>query len=500
MDARHLPARLFSQQQARELDRLAIEGGLPEAELMRRAGQAAFELIGERWPEAKRLLVVCGGGNNGGDGYVVARLALEAGKVVYLLPTKPAAELKGAARSMAEEVLGSAGLHLLEASDDLELPPVDLIVDGLLGIGISGEVRAASARLIEKINRHAAPVLALDLPSGLNGDTGAVAGAAVKACATLTFIGVKKGLLTGQGPALAGELLLDELGLPASLLESLEPAAKRVTQQELRAALPHRSPSAHKGQFGHLLLIGGDNGMGGAIIMAAQAALRCGAGRVSVATRSAHVTPLLCRQPEVMVHALESADELPPLLEAATTLVIGPGLGRGDWGRELLAQLLACDKPQLLDADALNLLAKSDDIPAHEQRVITPHPGEAARLLGSSVAAVERDRFASVASLERLVGGVALLKGAGSLIAAHGQPTQLVAAGSPGMASGGMGDVLSGIIGALMAQRLSPFDATRLGALLHALAADRVATRQGERGLLASDLLAELPPLINGLV
>lgn len=491
-----LPTALHTQDQARALDRLAMVEGTPGATLMQRAGRAAFELLRECWPGARRLAIYCGAGNNGGDAYVVAKLALDAGLVVYLHQACPTEKLQGDALLMAQAALKEPALHLIEA---VGLPEVDVIVDGLLGIGISGPPRDAMAALIRHINASAAPVFALDLPSGLDGDTGHAAGEAVQADVTLTFIAVKKGLMTGQGRALAGRLYFDDLQLPERLLASEAPTARLVRQQDIKQALPPRRRDAHKVLFGHVLLVGGDHGYGGAIIMAAQAVLRAGAGLVSVVTRPVHVQPLLARQPEVMARGVDDPAEIDDLLACASVVVLGPGLGQSDWSRALFARLLESNCPQLLDADALNLLAATDQWQRREDRVITPHPGEAARLLGTTTAVIAENRFDVAARLQQRFGGVALLKGAGTLVAASDMPLAVVTSGNPGMATGGMGDVLSGIIGGLLAQGLSTFDAARLGALVHGLAADAAAARQGERGLAATDLLPFIPPLLNGL-
>ncbi|WP_092795745.1 NAD(P)H-hydrate dehydratase [Rheinheimera pacifica] len=271
-----------------------------------------------------------------------------------------------------------------------------------------------------------------------------------------------------------------------------------VTAHWLNRLLPARSPQAHKGDFGHVLVIGGDHGYGGAAIMAAQSAVHCGAGLVSLFTRPEHVNAMLCRQPEVMV----SHQHINDMITRATVLLAGPGLGLCSWGTALLAQALASDKPLLLDADALNYLAA---IPAAEQQrlkrdswLLTPHPGEAARMLGCSSADIQHDRVAAVQQLQQRFGGTVLLKGHASLIAGPGQQLARLDCGNPGMAGGGMGDVLSGIIAALLAQGLTGFDAAALGGYLHGTAADQLAAVRGERGLPATAILPHLQPLLNG--
>jgi NAD(P)H-hydrate epimerase len=264
----------------------------------------------------------------------------------------------------------------------------------------------------------------------------------------------------------------------------------------LPAWLPPRPRDSHKGANGHVLCIGGDHGSGGAIVLCAQAALRTGAGLASVATRAAHVPALLARQPEAMAHAVESGDALAPLFARASIIAIGPGLGQGAWGRAMLAAALAASKPLVLDADALNLLAAAPRaLPAGT--ILTPHPGEAARLLDSDIASVQGDRNAAALALVQRYGAVVVLKGAGTIVAAPGRIPHVVAAGNPGMATGGMGDLLTGVIAALRAQGLDAFDAASCGALLHAHAGDLAAREDGMRGLLPSDLLPWLHRCAN---
>lgn len=264
----------------------------------------------------------------------------------------------------------------------------------------------------------------------------------------------------------------------------------------LKHYLPLRQRDAHKGMHGHVLCIGGDHGSGGAVILAAQAALRCGAGLVSVATRGVHIAPLLARSPEVMAHAVETVSQLDPLLARASVVALGPGLGQDDWGKALLTRVLEAEQPRVFDADALNLLVQ-EGRRLRSSDVITPHPGEAARLLGCTVSDVQNDRLSAVEALQQRWGAVVVLKGAGTLIKPVKGVSMQIAAGNPGMAVGGMGDVLTGCIAALIGQGLSVSDAATAGALLHAAAGDAAAQEGGERGLLPSDLLPWLRRLAN---
>ena len=500
MSAREFPEHLHTAAGVRELDRRAIEqAGIAGETLMIRAAEAAFGQLQAHWPGCQHPAVLCGAGNNGGDGYVVALLALRAGLHPQVYAATPLAKLSGDARTMADRALAE-GVPVLELGDTVpDFSGHDLLVDGLLGTGLQGEVRPAQAALIEAMNAANLPLLALDIPSGLSADSGAVLGVAVRADVTTTFVGMKRGLLTGAGPAHCGLLSYHDLAIPEDILQSLEANCRRVSLAQLPTVLPRRRRDAHKGDYGHVLVVGGDHGYAGAVMLAAEAAARSGAGLTSVATRAAHVGPLVGRRPELMVRAVEQGCDLDALLRRASVVVCGPGLGQDAWGSSLLEKVLASGLPLVLDADALNLMA-ARQLETRSAMVLTPHPGEAARLLATDTATVQADRFAAVAALARRYAGAVLLKGPGTLIATQDKPVALVNAGNPGMASGGMGDVLSGVIGALLAQGLTPFDAAAYGALVHGLAADRAVQHQGERGLLATDLLPHLRRLLNGNV
>ncbi len=492
---RDLPFALYRAAQVRELDRIAIEErGIPGYTLMNRAGAAAFTLLRQRWPDARRITVVCGGGNNGGDGYVVARLARQAGLDARVLTLANPADPRGDAQTAWRDAVAA----------DVPMAPftvtgcngAELLVDAILGTGLERDVSGPWREAIEAMNAHSADCFALDIPSGLHADTGAVLGAAIRAAATLTFIGLKPGLFTGQGPACCGAVHFADLDVPPDIYPALHPAAWRYAGADLPTLLPQRSRSAHKGHFGHVLVIGGELGMAGAARLTAEAAARCGAGLVSIATRMAHAGLQAAARPELMFHGIEHPDDLEPLLNRATVLAVGPGLGRNNWGRDLFRAALTCEKPLVLDADALNLLAVEPVF--RENWILTPHPGETARLLKMTPTQVETDRFAAVEELALRYGGVAVLKGAGSLIAsrADGQ-VALSTTGNPGMASGGMGDVLTGVIAALVAQGLPLFAAARAGVYLHGWAGDQAAQVGGERGLLATDLLPWLRQGVN---
>lgn len=464
--------------------------GITLYELMLRAGEAAFNVARRAYPQAAHWLVLCGHGNNGGDGYVVARLAVAAGLRVTLLAVESENPLPEEASAAREAWLNAGGV--IHASDILWPENVDLVVDGLLGTGLMRAPRENIAALIERANAHPAPVVALDIPSGLLAQTGATPGAVIHASHTVTFIALKPGLLTGKARDVVGKLHHNALGLE-SWLAGQDTQVSRYDASRLTQWLPPRRPTSHKGDHGRLVIVGGDHGTAGAIRMTGEAALRCGAGLVRVLTRSDNIIPIVTARPELMVHEL-TPQTLEESLEWADVVVIGPGLGQQTWGKQALQKVENFRKPMLWDADALNLLAINPD--KRHNRILTPHPGEAARLLNCSVAEIESDRLLSAQRLVKRYGGVAVLKGAGTVIASE-DALGIIDAGNAGMASGGMGDVLSGIIGALLGQKLPLYDAACAGCVAHGAAADQLAARYGTRGMLATDLFCTLRRVVN---
>ncbi|ORC86257.1 putative protein kinase [Trypanosoma theileri] len=562
--------------------------------LMKRAGTAVFDACRHNYPNKRHWLVLCGAGNNGGDGFVVARLAaanagLRVTVVTAMSKSKngmpPEATAAFAAlkeymmeRQQQEEekrgkeeekqkvedetmmgkecIMSGGGVTIKDAQSwqtEKIADDIDLVVDGLLGTGINGAPRAEYAALIDRINSLSVPRVAIDIPSGLNAETGAVEGACVRADHTVTFIALKPGLFTARARDFVGKLHYNCLELGEWMLaeeRQKDLFCRRLTHSHLQELIPYaRSPCSHKGANGKLLLIGGDYGFGGAIIMAAEAALRTGAGLVRVLTRAEHMTPLLCRCPEVMVRELNPAS-LQEGLEWATSLAVGPGLGQDEWGQTIIEKVQAyCqahveEKPSVWDADALNILAsrkqqrrnnteetKKEEEKEKEEgikyidrlktRILTPHPGEAARLLNCSIADVERNRFQAAKEIATRYGGVVLLKGPGTVlytaeeekeeektnnimnISTTSNPLLLphcviADVGNSGMASGGMGDVLTGVIAGLLAQRMSIWSAACVGCLVHGTAADlAVAAHNGERGLTATMLFNHIHTCVN---
>ncbi|BCX65869.1 NAD(P)H-hydrate dehydratase [Pseudomonas izuensis] len=485
-----LPDALYSAAQVRGLDASLIAAGTPGFELMQRAARATWRALVRQWPAASELTVVAGHGNNAGDGYLVAVLARRAGWWVRVLAVGDPLQLRGdAASAHAEAVSENVRIEAWSGQSECR----GIVLDALLGTGLTGDVREPYAGVISVINASGLPVVAVDIPSGLCADTGHILGRAVRADLTVTFIGLKLGLFTGDAADVVGELVFNDLHADPQLLEGAPTSALRLMAGNL-PCLPARTPTSHKGKFGHVLLVGGDRGLGGAILLSAQSALRSGAGMVSVATRSEHVPAALARIPEAMVLGTSSANQLMELLQKVSVLVSGPGLGQSAWGRSLLSAAANAPLPQVWDADALNMLAE-ERVNLPKDCVITPHPGEAARLLGMSTAEIQADRPAAAHALSKKYAAVVVLKGAGSLIASPDGRLAVCHQGHPAMATAGLGDVLAGLVGALLAQGMDAFNAACLAVWLHANAGEQ----QGKfgRGLAASDLIPAIRQLLE---
>lgn len=490
----NLPKFLYNAAAVRELDRIAIHDfNIPGYTLMTRAGTAAFAVMRAHWPDARRIAVVCGQGNNGGDGYVAARLAHLAGLQVHVHRIGELADVKGEAAKAARDAQ-EAGVIITPLFSD-GFNKVDLVVDALLGTGLDRPVAGPLAAAIDAINKADCPVFALDIPSGLHADTGGVMGAAVYADLTLSFIGLKQGMFTGQGRDYSGTVLFDDLAVPEALFQRVVPTAGRIRFADFSSHFAPRSRVAHKGHYGHVLVVGGDAGMSGAARLAAEAAARAGAGLVSVATHPDHAALLNVGRPEIMCRGVSRGSDLQPLLQRATVIALGPGLGQSDWALGLLDKLMSSKLPMVVDADGLNLLASNRH--PRGNWVLTPHPGEAARLLATTIEEIEANRFAAARALQTQYSAQIVLKGAGTLVCTDDDEQMAVCdEGNPGMATGGMGDVLTGILAGLIAQGFVLGDAARMGCTLHAAAADKAA-KAGERGMLALDLMPVIRELVN---
>ena len=489
-----LPTAIYSTRQVRELDDHAIQAlGVPGYTLMKRAGEASLRIMRTRWPMAHDFVIVCGGGNNGGDGYVLARFAQAAGLRVQVLAVTPPAELRGDAQRAHDDFINSAGNVAPFAVP--RLAQGDVIVDALLGTGLRGPLRPEVAAVIRAINIAGKPVFSLDIPSGLSGDTGLPLGDAVRADCTLSFVGLKTGLYLGDGPEYTGTLVFDDLEVTPPTSNDFRPRLTRIVEAEVERALPRRSRSAHKGRFGRLLVLGGGEGMPGAVRLAGEAALRVGAGLVSVGASPENFTAIAAGMPELMVHALHDAAQVSELAARADVIAVGPGLGQTAWSNAVFDAALASGKPLVIDADALNILAQRSLV-TRPNWILTPHPGEAGRLLGCSSQEVQSDRLGALERLVARFGAVVVLKGAGTLVGAPNQPSAFCERGNPGMAAPGMGDVLTGAIAGVLAQHGDCWASARVGVLAHSQAGDALA-RTGERGLLASELARELRTWVN---
>ncbi|TRW49037.1 NAD(P)H-hydrate dehydratase [Aliidiomarina halalkaliphila] len=508
-----IPQQLYRPEQVREMEaEAAARAGVDMWELMQRAGAAGWQCLQQQSQPHERVAVLCGPGNNGGDGYVLAALARDAGRAVRLFAS---AEPKSEDGQRALQLWLDSGGDVEPLLDWSESEP-DWVVDGLLGTGIDSDLRGDIRECVEAVNEAKLSVLALDIPTGLHGDTGCALGDAIVADHTVTFVGVKRGLCTGAAAAYRGKLWFADLGIQREFRLLTEPAAWNLQQEQLTSWLPRRSPYTHKGVHGHVLILGGSRGMAGAARLAGSAALRAGAGKVTVICEPGQEY-LVGQQPELMVLGLEPKDaQVAELMEQATVFAMGPGLGQQAWGKNWWSWYLdglersdpLFEMPTVLDADALNWLARSAlEVSTRSHWVLTPHPGEAARLLDCHGTDVEANRWLAAQTLQEQFGGVVVLKGAGSVICGS-EGTAVSQFGTPAMASAGMGDVLTGMISALMAQAnglsITMEDSVRAAVMVHGLAGESAAQSLSQglgsevsRGLLASDLFPWIVQWMN---
>ena len=501
----------YSSAAVRNIDYLMVEQGFVDKsyELMNRAAQALLDFINRKYLHIEHITIVCGAGNNAGDGYALARLAKLQEKEprikIRLISIIDPQQLSGDAQQAYADWLECGGT--IDSMEDAHFPATDLIVDALIGTGLNRPLEGEWYDAVAAINASRKPVLSVDIPSGLDADTGASYGIAISATHTLTFIAQKMGMYTAQARYYCGKIHFASLGVADSLFEQIEHSAILMDWNNIAVKLPFHSPVSHKGDHGHLLIIGGDNGMAGACRIAGEAALRSGSGLVTIATRKENVNAITSARPELMVHGVQSADDLAPLLAKATAIAIGPGLGTEQWGVALLDKVIKHIKQQynsdekeiscVFDADALNIMAQHNIVIQSDNIIYTPHFGEASRLLkyNSEAPGADTDRFAMIRKLKERYHGTFVLKGAGTLVNTE-KDIAICTYGNEGMASAGMGDCLTGIIGALLAQKLSISDAAQLGVCLHAKAGDLVAL-EGKKGMLVSDLFPKIRQIIN---
>lgn len=496
MDLQHsplLPQVVYSAKQvlANEL-MAATQAQLSLSELMNRAGLAVFQLLMDLYGDDKRYLVLTGKGNNAGDGFVVASALLKVASVTVHCVEDPQL-LQGDARAAFTDYQQQGGSYSVQAPI---LTDYDVIIDALFGAGFHGQLPSRYQLLIEAVNQAKVKRLSIDVPSGVNANTGEVSAGAFCADACLSFIGLKAGLLTGKARQYVGQLYFDGLGVDHHFNQLVSPLAEYMSAQQLLALRPQRQLASYKNMCGHLLVIGGGQGMGGAARLAAEAGLRAGAGLVTVATHPDNALAVLQGRYELMVQGISQVTQLDELISRATCIVLGPGLGQSIWAKSIFEHVLMVNQlPIVIDADALNLLSQTSTPFDLSQAVLTPHSGEAGRLLNCSNTQIEQDRLAAIQALVSQYQATIVLKGPGSLIA-NQQQLNINHSGCGAMASAGMGDLLSGIIGALIAQGLSQFDAACLAVYIHGLAGEEAA-KEGELGLIASDLLKPIRRLLG---
>ncbi len=501
--------------QMQELDRRTIhEAGIPGRTLMDRAGSGVVHYIEQILgpPRGKSITILCGKGNNGGDGFVVARLLHRGHANVRVLAMTPPSELSRDAATMYRQFVRAAGkshIHLFSSKSQAQslLRDSDILIDALLGTGLSSDVTGRYADAIDSINEAGRPVVAVDLPSGLHADTGAILGRAVRALLTVTFGLPKFGLFQGHGIDLAGSVRIVDIGIPPAYIESVQTRTCVMTSEFVRASLPARKPSSHKGTFGHAGIIAGSVGKTGAAAMAAQSALRVGAGLVTVAVPSSVNDILESKLLEAMTipmpetkartFARTAFDRLSAFIAARTAVAIGPGLSTHPETVELVQALIErLDRPAVLDADALNALAGRASVltTCKVPPILTPHPGEMARLETDATSqSVNADRIGTAFRFARERGVLVVLKGARTVVARPDGAAAICPTGNPGMATAGTGDVLTGMIVGLLAQGLASWDAACAATYLHGLAGDFAAAEKGEAGLIAGDVIERIP-------
>lgn len=507
--------RLVTSEQMRRLDARTIALGTPSIDLMERAGQGVADRIHERAPAAckRGVLVVAGAGNNGGDGFVIARHLARRGYRVRVALLAAASKLKGDAKANFERwrrrrgrvlEFGSSRVSAMRTEMPGALASAGVVVDCVFGTGLGRPVEGPIAEALTAVNERAstrgrrATVIAVDIPSGLDGDRGEPLGVAIRADVTYTLGATKLGLALPVARPWVGALELVDIGLAPEAFEEEAPLARGSDRDEIRALLPSREASGHKGSHGHLLVVAGAPGTSGASVLAGRAALRAGAGLVTVACPPAVQPIVAASQPELMTSVVDgfSAEAWRERLSGKKALTVGPGLGTGRAASQLVAWLVRnAHLPMIVDADGLNVLASRLDVlrRARSPLILTPHPGEMSRLAGRPVAEIQADRRRVALDMAHRTGAVVVLKGSGTMVAAPDGRLGVNLTGGPILGTAGTGDVLAGLIGSLLAQGIEAFDAARLGAYLHGLAGDRLARRLGEAGLLARELADELP-------
>lgn len=494
---------LLSRESMRAFDAHAISQGIPGSVLMENAGRGAAERIMARYAHAHHFAIVCGTGNNGGDGFVVARHLARHGARVSVFLAGDASKIANDARAAFDGWVAAGG-SVQPANESLRsnLAASDVVIDAIFGTGLNRDVSPAVAAIIESVNAARASRVALDIPSGLDADTGAPLGTAVRANLTITFAFGKKGLYSPRGRAYAGEIEIVEIGVQPILPESIHASAELIEDSDVTRWIVPRSGEYNKYTAGHVAILAGSPGKIGASLLVAQGAIRAGAGATTVVTWPEAATALEARVIEVMTARIDRkkiAESIDHALAKKKSVVIGPGFGLDKEAREALEHLLKTyDGPLVLDADALTMIA---DVPNHvaksaSKRVLLPHSGELSRILSCKSEEIDHDRYDAVTRAAKLTSSVVVLKGAHSLIADPSGKIVVGPRGSPALATAGSGDVLAGIVGAMLTH-LAPFEAACAGVYLHANAGERWSKKNGDRGLLAREIAEQLPALLH---
>jgi NAD(P)H-hydrate epimerase len=501
--------KLYSASETRKIDGLAIkEKGITGYSLMQMAAEFSLDVILSEFNPVEELIIFCSKGKNSGDGFLLGSFAKEFGLEVTVVMSNTPNELKGASKKAFAEMKESKVKTISNKSiGKLKVSNKAVIVDALIGTGLKGNLRKNIKDSILALNKLGvkSPVVSLDIPSGVNPDTGDAGDICVYADITATFVAQKKGCFTSIGKKASGEVIYSDLEIPKRIFSAVASSSYVVDYEDSISRVVYREQDAHKGNFGHVLVIGGDRGMGGASLLSSRAAVYSGAGLTSLVTRPEHVIASLVSCPEVMVKGVDSGQDLEEHLVKPNVIAIGPGLGQSAWSEQMVQRVFweaeKRDISVIMDADALNLLTTlklSSNLP--KKLILTPHPGEASRLLNTTVTEIESDRFSAAAKIQKKFNATVVLKGSGTIICNQSSGTQkwgICGSGNPGMATGGMGDVLTGIIAGILAQGLTLKDAAEAGVDLHAKAADQASLEFGEAGLTSSDVINELRYLLK---
>ena len=501
--------KLYTASETRKIDNLAIkEKGISGYSLMQMAAEFTLDVILREFSPVEELIIFCSKGKNSGDGFLLGSFAKEFGLEVTIVMSNTSNVIKGLSRKAFEE-MKDAKVKIISTKsvEKLKVSNKTVIVDALIGTGLKGNLRKNIKESILALNKLGVklPVLSLDIPSGVNPDTGDADDIAVYADITATFVAQKRGCFTSVGKKFSGEIIYSDLEIPKNLFSKITSTSYVVDYEDSISKVVYREQDAHKGHFGNVLIVGGDRGLGGAGLLSSRAAVYSGAGLTSLVTRPEHVSASLVSCPEVMVKGVDSGQDIEEHLVKPDVIAIGPGLGQSAWSEQMIQRVFweaeKRDVSVIMDADALNLLTKlklSSNLP--KSLILTPHPGEAARLLNTSVAVIESNRFSAAAKIQKKFNATVVLKGSGTVICHKSGGTQkwgICDSGNPGMATGGMGDVLTGIIAGLLAQGLTLKEAAEAGVDLHAKAADQASLEFGEAGLTSSDVINELKYLLK---